>query len=67
MSGRRRTGASAVGATVGVAVLAITLNLVLDRLLGLPMLPRWGVVIVLVLLASCAVTRLRPERERPEQ
>lgn len=64
MSGSRRTGAAAVGTAVGLAVLAISVNLALDRLLGVPMLPRWGVVIVVVMLASLAVSRLRPPREQ---
>ncbi|MWV48000.1 hypothetical protein GRS96_01770 [Rathayibacter sp. VKM Ac-2803] len=62
-----RSGATGIGLSVAFAVLAITLNLVLDRVLGLPMLPRWGIVIVVVMLASVAVARLLRRRARARE
>lgn len=67
MTGPRRGGAGGIGLSVAFAVLAITLNLVLDRVLGVPVVPRWIAVAVVVMLASVAVGHLRRRRTRPEE
>ncbi|KQQ05973.1 MULTISPECIES: hypothetical protein [unclassified Rathayibacter] len=62
-----RSSALGIGLSVAFAVLAISLNLLLDRVLGVPLLPRWGIVLVVVTLASVAVARHLRRRAQLEE